>query len=295
MNSNEINGFEIISQIHDPSQCANPECTTCGFMFCPLSDPLHFNYRGCPAGCGKQALFSDQENGLVPLRSDETVSDNLEQRLTFNFNDPAFFDSASHFYEEYKKIGTDNFSVVDERLLSTLYTRQRLFFPLIKEFRRMFSIDVSDMTSAGNVCFITKSILSLILNFHFNRFPKIMLAECRKTHETTNKTVFEVTIGFCDKNGEIFDSNVDVQKPNPSRAVIVNGTTYSSMKYAKAIDYLALFGHHCEIDFAYFLANMLSLLWINMDAFKTQFDNVRSVCNMSEKPQLRLTIFEGEK
>jgi hypothetical protein len=33
-------------------KCDDPECLTCGYLMCPLEEPMHFHHDGCPAGCG---------------------------------------------------------------------------------------------------------------------------------------------------------------------------------------------------------------------------------------------------
>lgn len=34
---------------HDEAECVEAECTACGYLRCPHTEPLHFHHDGCPS------------------------------------------------------------------------------------------------------------------------------------------------------------------------------------------------------------------------------------------------------
>lgn len=46
LESGAVHGTELEAMFQ---RCDDWECLTCGVLFCPYSEPLHFHHDGCPA------------------------------------------------------------------------------------------------------------------------------------------------------------------------------------------------------------------------------------------------------
>jgi hypothetical protein len=45
LESGAVHGCELDAAIQE---CDDHECLTCGALFCPYGEPLHFHHDGCP-------------------------------------------------------------------------------------------------------------------------------------------------------------------------------------------------------------------------------------------------------